>query len=44
MSKYDIIELARGYLGAGLITWDGITGWEVTNAVVHFLEGGWLFS
>jgi len=27
----DIIELARGYIGAFLITIDAIRGWKITN-------------
>ena len=44
MDKHDIIELARGYIGAGLITWDGCTGWRVVNAIRYIMEGGYLFK
>jgi len=40
----DFIELARGYLGTGLITWDACTGWTVTNFIFYyFIEMRWLF-
>lgn len=39
----DIIELTKGYLGVGLITLDGCTGWHVINSVRYFMEMRWLF-
>ncbi len=43
MSKRDIIELGRAYLGVVLISIDAFCGWNVTNYAVYIISGEWLF-